>query len=174
MAANGSPSHRASDARRNRLIAIGAGILLAIILLLSLLAYCTNRNDAPPTAGGPSSSAPSQPDYLPGEPGSPSPGASPGVSPGGGGPGGGGPGGVSPGPGGGGPGEGGPGGGPSDEPTTAKPTPVRSPTPSGGVDTGGGGLLSGQRVALLVTGGFLLIAAAGAAAYALRKPLHHR
>jgi hypothetical protein len=58
-------------------------------------------------------------------------------------------------------------GGPEPDPTT---DPVATRTPSGGVDAGGGSGITGRRVALLVTGTFLLMAAIGTAGYAVRRP----
>ncbi|SDT47112.1 hypothetical protein SAMN04489716_3959 [Actinoplanes derwentensis] len=209
MSGNGPPAHRAAGpAQRNRIIAVGAGLLLALILLFSLLAFCTDIGGDDPPIAGPGSNSPYPPGTSPGNggPGS-SPGTggpsngNPGTSPSNGGPGSGGPGsspgngdpgtsspgtsspgtsspGTSdpgPGPGNGEPGTGspstGPGNGDNGEPTTG---PGKSPTPSGGVDAGGGGEIPGRRMALLVTGVFLLLTAASAAAYAIRRPLHHR
>jgi hypothetical protein len=163
MSGNGSPAHRAGgSAQRNRLIAVGAGLLLALILLFSLLAFCTNPDE--PAAGPAGSVGPS----ATGSPGAPNGGeAAPAPSttvP------------VVP------PGDGAsesadPGAGPTatDDVATEDPgdDPEQTSTPEGGVDAGGGSLVSGQRLALLVTGGFLLVAAGAAGAYALRRPLHH-
>ncbi|MDI6097084.1 hypothetical protein QLQ12_00485 [Actinoplanes sp. NEAU-A12] len=176
MSGNGPSAHRAAgSAQRNRLIAVGAGLLLALILLFSLLALCTNRGgDDTPTAGPASSVQVSTGAVSPGVsgPGGTSPrGVEPGTTTSGdagAGPSGGGSATVAP------PGAGAPA---TTEPTgdaEATADPERSPTPSGGVDTGGGSLVPGRRLALLVTGVFLLLAAAAAGAYALRRPLHHR
>lgn len=181
MSGNGPPAHRAAGpVQRNRLIAVGAGLLLALILLFSVLALCSNQGGDDPPAAGPASSlqvSHGAPASGTSSPGVSSPGASgpePGVTT---------PGGAGTGPSAGGsvtvvpPGTDGTG-----APATAGPTgeaettadPERSPTPSGGVDAGGGGLVPGRRLALLVTGGFLLLAAGAAGTYALRRPLHHR
>lgn len=175
MSGNGPPAHRAAGSvQRNRLIAVGAGLLLALILLFSLLALCTNRpGDDPPPGAAPGSSV--QVSLLPSEPGGGPGGTSPreiepGATSSGGAA-------AEPSPGTDVP----PGTGdpatpattePGDEPGTTDPEQTR--TPSGGVDTGGGSLVPGRRLALLVTGFFLLLAAGAAGAYALRRPLHHR
>jgi hypothetical protein len=58
MSGNGSPAHRASGpVQRNRMIAVGAGLLLALILLFSTLALCSGRGDDPPPTAGPATSA---------------------------------------------------------------------------------------------------------------------
>ncbi|SFE32130.1 hypothetical protein SAMN05421541_101153 [Actinoplanes philippinensis] len=162
MSGNGSPAHRAPrSVQRNRLIAVGAGLLLLLILLFALLAYCTGPDDPASTTAGPG----------------PSTGASWTISPGPG----------SPGPGGAGDPEAAPlpgGSGtttPADDVVTGDPAtepsdddPERASTPEGGVDAGGGSQIDGRRLALLVTGGFLLLSAAGVGAYSLRRPLGHR
>ncbi|MEU4158252.1 hypothetical protein [Actinoplanes sp. NPDC026670] len=174
MSGNGSPAHRApSSVQRNRLIAVGAGVALLVILLFALLAYCTQPDDPgsttadpgssvsapadgsapPPNGGGEAAPAPSA--GTPGEdtPGESTPGAPEESTP----------------------------GTPTEEVTTADPTggpggtgPEQTSTPAGGVDAGGGSQTDGRRLALLVTGGFLLVAAAVVGTYAIRRPLHHR
>ncbi|WP_433795209.1 hypothetical protein [Actinoplanes sp. CA-252034] len=157
--------------QRNRLIAAGAGVLLLLILLFALLAYCTRPDDPSSTTADPVPSA----------------GASWTISPG--------PGSGSPGPGSGSPGPGSSGAGPeaaplpggsdgttpTDDVATEDPAtepsdddPEQPSTPEGGVDAGGGGQTDGRRLALLVTGGFLMVSAVAAGAYSLRRPLHHR
>ncbi|MEU4624833.1 hypothetical protein AB0G04_33285 [Actinoplanes sp. NPDC023801] len=53
-------------------------------------------------------------------------------------------------------------------PPTTRPAATR--TPHGGVDAGGGSSVTGRRLPLLMTGTFLLVAAAGLTAYAIRRP----
>ena len=174
MSGNGPPAHRAAGSvQRNRVIAVGAGLLLALILLFSLLALCTNRGGDDPRTAAPAPSVQLSA-VSPGASGAgeTSPrGVEPGTTTSGG---------AAAQPSAGGSGTAGaPGDG---EPATTAPSgesgatadPDRTPTPSGGVDAGGGSLIPGRRLALLVTGTFLLLAAGAAGAYALRRPLHHR
>ncbi|MEV0900859.1 hypothetical protein [Actinoplanes sp. NPDC049802] len=171
-----SPAHRRSRPwQNNRAVAIGAGLLLALILLFSVLAYCANRaGDRPPAAGPASSAPPASPDPGASDPGGPAPsGPIPsGTIPNEPHPSGSQPGGADPGPSGGGNGSVPPGAGGSGSTESPEVTAEPKPTPSGGVDTGGGGLVDGRRLALLVTGVFLLVVAAGAGAYSMRRPNH--
>ncbi|MEU8663666.1 hypothetical protein [Actinoplanes philippinensis] len=158
MSGNGSPAHRApSSVQRNRLIAVGAGLLLLLILLFALLAYCTSPDDPASTTAGPGPSTGASWTISPGPRGAGDPEAAPLPS---------GSGATTP---------------ADDVATTGDPAtepsdddPEQGSTPEGGVDAGGGSQIDGRRLALLVTGGFLLLSAAGVGAYSLRRPLGHR
>ncbi|WP_328469388.1 hypothetical protein OHA21_01705 [Actinoplanes sp. NBC_00393] len=134
---------------RNWLTTVGVGILLGLILLFVVLASCSPDDEGNNTGGQPGPSASAVPSgSLP--PDSPSP-----VAPT--------PSGTLPPD----PGETDP---ETEEPTRTPTDPVSTRTPSGGVDAGGGSGVSGRKLALLVTGAFLLTAAMGTAGYAFRRP----
>lgn len=134
---------------RNQLTTIGVGILLGLILLFVVLASCSPDGDGE-TTGQPGSSVSGSPlpsiapsGTLPVEEPPPSEAGTPsGTLP--------------------------PDAGETTEPTRTQPVATR--TPAGGVDAGGGSGVSGRRMALLVTGTFLLMAAVGTAGYAVRRP----
>ncbi|AEV83238.1 translation initiation factor IF-2 [Actinoplanes sp. SE50] len=138
-------AEHAAAQRRNWLVALGAAVILLILLALTL-SFC-DRNGGAGTTAGPATTASSE--TLPPVSGPASRPASASASPGT----------LSP-----------KTVTTADDPTT-KPSPSHSAspshrpsskpdrTPAGGVDAGGGSGLDGRRLALLVGGAFLLLAA---------------
>ncbi|GIF12735.1 hypothetical protein [Actinoplanes teichomyceticus] len=135
-----------SAARRNWLVALGAAALLLVLLGLVLSSCGSDADTTGAAQPGPAVASTLPPVTGPGSPGTLSPrstGARPATED--------------------------PAGAPAVTSTPVRATAGPSRTPSGGVDAGGGAGLPGRRLALLVTGVFLLLAALFTARYAVGR-----
>ncbi|MEV6302828.1 hypothetical protein AB0M02_25670 [Actinoplanes sp. NPDC051861] len=151
-----APAHR-QPSQRNRILALGLGLLFGLILLVVLLTQCGGDPETTPGGqGGPQVSASAGPSQGGGPPAGAEPstsavppnGSAPAENP---------PGSAAP---------------PDSETpadTEAGDETTTAPTPKGGVNAGGGSGATDRRVPFLAIGTFLLIAALGSAWYAVGR-----